>query len=1330
MQMEMFRTIAVRAEGTRPYQWQWAATVDRQLDLAALQSAWNLFWTRHHTNLSISFGDEVAVPQHVDAVAVPVAIPVAIPMAMDVAMDVREGVPIESTLDEAWNRGAGFEYGRLPIELMVLRAPEGDTVSFTAHHAYADGGGTSVLLAEVIAPALGLRSVEEIAATQAPDFREFVQWFARESASSSVCDYWERRFAGADVGVGLDWLRREGGFLQQNSVGSRRATRRLAPEISAQLKSALVAAGVRPSSASHLAVGLLMASAAGSQSANFGTIRALRDIELPGVRAMLGNLVNLVGVRVDVDGTATVREMLQRVRAHDRDARANSAIALHDLQRIARQSTGRPIELIVVHSDSTRVEEACQTLGTKCVHSVRVRQESTNPIAVIIGFGESVEIEVLWDPSQIYAQRAERFADRLAHMLTQFSNGLDRPIGELEVTTPAERAESIRCGDGGAALVTIERLDDAISAVARRTPAAIAVDDTTRAITYAELEQSARILAGVIGNTGTSRDAPIGICMGRDLELPACHLACWFAGRFFIPLDPELPAERLRMLAEEAGITLVIGRSVDCTAFDGLSVRVIDPTDVARSQQHAVCADDGALPRSPDDLAYAFFTSGSTGKPKVTLVAHRGVAHFLAGVRHAYGLPDRVSVVNLTPVGFDPSIIELHLPLTTGGTVGVVPPGLHVDFGRVAQTAAAIHADHLTLVPAVLARMAETAGAWDVGGFRSVSVITSGGDAMPTALSAAFHANFGQLGIRLFNAYGPTETSIAVTVMELRRDFVAPFPIGRAIPGVRLRVVDPTLRALPIGAHGELLISGTQVGGGYLADPTLTNAKFVRLSDEHGRSYRTGDRVAMDEDGVVWFHGRLDFQFKVRGMRVEAGEIEQVMCDVDGVESAVAWYVGDGADRRVVGYFKMLGGVAARVGQGVGAASDCVARLRAELKARLPSQVVPAALVQVSEWPLSASGKIDRRRLPIPESVLEVGPVARIPPAATIAEQLLRVRVAEIFAQLLRAKDAQVDSSFFDLGGDSLGAVLLIDRLMREFGTAPSIADMLADPTPIAIARRLARGGAVTRIEPVVAILPSQAAEVLHCFPGIGGLAAFTYIPLAEALRDDFRCFGYQLPGAGDGEKLSYHLRDSARLLAQRVRERSGDRPAHLVGFSFGGILAVEVAAALEAQRVSVGSVTVLDASPIRNRDRLGRLGRTALRFAGLSKASKQLRKLDELAGIRTVNGANLGDVERRLRQVMDAAGISMVAHRMSRIRCGLEVVLSNGKHTHVEADGAPPNGEKPDGSIVTRWSRYTAGGVRLTRTDASHNGLVRREGVPRVAEAIRRALADSRARR
>ncbi len=1320
LQLEMHRASAQRVGSARPYQLQTTIALRCRLDLAHLRAGWARLWRDHRVlHNPHHFASHIALPE----------------------IDVIDAHCVTTAALHAWERGAGVAYGNAPLQLSVVRAAHSDAVVLTAHHAVLDGAGRWHLIRALIAPACQTEVVADARASvqegvKPGEFSDFVAWFEHHATQRANASYWRQRLAGADTGHGIHWLQRED-HEHSTSAITVSANREIPREVADALRAKAIAMGVRPSTLTHAAVGLLLASCAGAPSAVFGTVRGMRHAPIDAVDSMLGNLATPIAVRVDVDPQATVAEFLAQVRHHDREGTQHAAIDLHELHGAVRDAIARPLEVMVVHDDARHLDHAIAALGSHVVESVTQRQESTHPLVIKVGFGSSIDIEVTATLQGVPAERAERFADRLVMLMQALVEDPSRVLGALPVATVEETARALTVGDGGCALIEASRLDDLFRAQVARDPSAQAITDLERSLTYAQLEQRAYCIAAALAHDNADVTAPVGAFLGRDVDLPAIHLGCWFAGRFFVPLDPELPADRLHMMVRSARIETIIGRGDSAGFHDACGVRFIDLASMDWS-----CAAQEVPRRAPRELAYAFFTSGSTGAPKLTLVEHCGVANYLSSIHACYELPARANVVASIPVGFDPSIIELHLPLITGGCVGVVKPGEHVDFARVASVAEAVRASFLTCVPPVLERFLESASDARMEQLRSLRSVAVGGEVLPVPLCAAFYKRFSQYGTRLFNAYGPTEASIGATAMSVSADEDAAIPLGHALPGVRLSVRDGHARVLPFGAVGELVIAGVQVGRGYAGDAVQTSARFgcEQRADggEGARWYRTGDRASIDESGLIEYHGRGDFQFKVRGVRVEAGEIECVMTDVVGVASAVVWYSGEGAERKVIGYYK----------ERQDAPSNVAQLLDAHLRATLPIQLVPAALVKVDHWPLGASGKLDRKQLRAPAHLgthSNVDAHAEHPSQLTsIAERMMAGRVAEVFASVLRVAEVGMHESFLRLGGDSLGSVLLLDRLEDAFGAKLAISIFLADPTPAGVAHALYRGGGTLHIEPVVTIASSDALEVVHCFPGIGGLAAFTYLGLAHELHHDAQLMGYQLPGVADEEPPSRSVRAMAQILARRVAHNSHCAPIHLLGFSYGGLLAVEVARVLVEQGTRVSSVVLLDVQPPSTRDRVRMLVRelrTVWRrlrgnanAAGKSQGSQQEKNTtapaadDELLDVEAMaglappqaraSGIAAGALETRLRRVLRSTTIALARYRMRPFSTPIDVIVSERAQEKIPAKVQLSQ---------ERWRAFARGGVEVACVNCKHVEIVRAAGIPTIARVLRRAIKRAR---
>ncbi|MBY8848278.1 non-ribosomal peptide synthetase [Saccharothrix sp. MB29] len=518
---------------------------------------------------------------------------------------------------------------------------------------------------------------------------------------------------------------------------------------------------------------------------------------------------------------------------------------------------------------------------------------------------------------------------------------------------------------------------------------------------------------------------------GRDFVVSV--LAVLGAGAAYVPVDSDAPIARGRELVADSGARLVL-------AAPGVAGRA---ADLAGDVDLLLVGDDvepvDALPDpvgAGPDLAYVLFTSGSTGKPKGAMVTHRGmVNHLLAKVEDC-ALTDADTVVQNAPLTFDISIWQMLAPLVAGGTTRVVTRERAADPRGLFDLAAAEGVAVLEVVPSLLRAVLDL---WDDGGGRpglpALRLLVATGEALPADLCVRWLRVFP--GIPLMNAYGPTECADDVThaVITAPGDVAGGVPIGSALRNTRLYVLDDALRPVPVGTPGELYVGGEGVGRGYLGDPGRTGAVFVAdpFTPHPGRRmYRTGDHVVRRPDGSLVFLERRDHQVKIRGHRIELGEVEAALAGHPGV-GALAVVVREDrpGDKRLVAYATP--------------ADVDTAALRLTAESRLPGYMVPSAFVALDALPLTPNGKLDRHALPAPRS----GATGR--PPATPAEELL----VAVFAEVLGVEDVGVDDGFFDLGGHSLLATRLIGKVRAALGVEPSLRSVFDHPTPSTLARHL-----------------------------------------------------------------------------------------------------------------------------------------------------------------------------------------------------------------------------------------------------------------------------------
>ncbi|MBT2235813.1 non-ribosomal peptide synthetase, partial [Nonomuraea sp. NEAU-A123] len=612
----------------------------------------------------------------------------------------------------------------------------------------------------------------------------------------------------------------------------------------------------------------------------------------------------------------------------------------------------------------------------------------------------------------------------LVAALEQALDGANEPpLSSVDVLDDEERRLVVEEWNDTAGEVLSGSLVGLFEAQVGRSPGAVAVvgPDGER-VSFAELDGRANRLARLLVGQGVVAESVVGVCLERGVDLVVALLGVLKAGAAYLPVDPEYPAERVRMLLEDAGARwLITGGGVRPGLPEGVQVVDLDDPAVAAGLPGGRL---GAVPA--DSAAYVIFTSGSTGRPKGVVVSHSGVVNRLAWMQERLGLVLGEGVLQKTSFGFDVSVWEFFWPLTQGGVLVLARPGGQRDASYLAGLIQAEHVRVAHFVPSMLeAFLAEPAAA-SCGGLRWV---VCSGEALPVHVMRRFFEVLD--GVGLENYYGPTEASIDVTAWRCTPDWDgASVPIGRPVANTRAYVLDERLSPVPVGVVGDLYVSGIQLARGYTGRPGLTAERFVACPFGGGRMYRTGDRVSWSAEGELLFAGRADDQVKIRGFRVEPGEVASVLAECPGVgQVAVVAREDVPGDVRLVAYVVLSGEISVDV-------------VREFAAARLPEYMVPSAVVTLDALPVSVNGKLDRKALPAPQYTAGTG---RAP--ANPREEVL----SAAFAEILGLDGVGVDDDFFRLGGHSLLVIRLVE-LLRSRGVPVSVRALFETPTVAGLA--------------------------------------------------------------------------------------------------------------------------------------------------------------------------------------------------------------------------------------------------------------------------------------
>ncbi|MFJ1855337.1 amino acid adenylation domain-containing protein [Streptomyces sp. NPDC088166] len=775
-----------------------------------------------------------------------------------------------------------------------------------------------------------------------------------------------------------------------------------------------------------------------------GTVNAGRTDEA--LEDLVGFFVNTLVMRTDLSGDPTFREVLARVREASLSAHEHQDVPFEKLVEElspVRSLARHPLFQVMLALQNNA--EAVVDLPGLQAREVRTGQPAAK-FDVELGLqelygaggepagvrGSLIVAEDLFD-----AGTAQRIAAWFVRAVTALAADPQVRLSAVDVLDAAERHQVLTTWNDTAADLGGATLPELFDAQVARTPDAVAVVCDGAELSYAELDARANRLARLLNDRGVGPESVVGVAMGRSAELMVALLGVLKAGGAYLTIDPEHPADRVTFMIDDAAPVAVVTTSgLAGVVPEGVARVVLDDPATVRALTDP---DDGAPAGRTDALlpghpAYVIYTSGSTGRPKGVVVPHAGLANYLLWAAASYGVTGGDGVPLHSSLAFDLTVTSVLVPLVAGATVVVSPAGGAEGLAELVRTSAgfglakAVPA-HLPLLSHLLsgAEAATSARTWVVGG-----------EALPGPVVRAWLER--SPGSVVVNEYGPTEAVVGCSVFEVRagQEIGESVPIGRPVANTRLFVLDSGLRPVPVGVAGELYIAGAQLARGYVGRPGLTGERFVACPfAPGGRMYRSGDLARWNAAGQLEYLGRADEQVKVRGFRIEPGEVQAVLLEHPQIaQAAVVAREDSPGDRRLVAYVVAVPGAD-------DALSDAARRFAGR---RLPEYMVPSAVLVLDALPLSTSGKLDREALPAPEYATGKGRGL-----ATLREELL----CAAFAQILGVDGIGVDDNFFELGGHSLLAARLVSRIRTVLGVEVPLRALFEAPTVARLAAGL-----------------------------------------------------------------------------------------------------------------------------------------------------------------------------------------------------------------------------------------------------------------------------------
>lgn len=1003
------------------------------------------------------------------------------------------------------------------------------------------------------------------------------------------------------------------------------------------------------------AVGSYLARVGGYPQASFGVPQMNRMFArtLPEATRALGAASAQTGctavnvLPVQVAATGPIAESLHSVKEQYARNAEHPLARQEDLERIARHAQSRlfgaqinvvPFDAVLPLAAPSRGESGA-AVPTARIHNISAGPvaDATFTLRGMPGRGNSISCEIDMNPALYTAKELERHAARLSEWLPAYAAQAQREGASLNNLGLATEAELATLRELTAPALTerpleyktlLDRFRDAVAAH----PQALAVLDSApapgevltpeserayafdRALTYAELDERARALAAQLLDWGVRPADAVGLRVHRGAEQYVALYALLYAGATYVPVLPDLPAERVGVMMEDAECSLLLHGP----GLQPLSAEELNPQDPARhvnlpqhvlSEQTLPVVNTNEPTRAPaaeelpgvktglDEDAYVLFTSGSTGRPKGVAISHRSIDNRLRWQQHQIPVGEGDRVLHKTPISFDVHVWELYWPLAEGAAVVIAAPEGHRDPAYLARVIAEQFVTAVHFVPTMLSALTSSPAARRIladAGFghdreQPLRYVVCSGEALQKdQVQAAGEV----LGVYPLNLYGPTEAAVDVTFWETSTDPQREsVPIGEPVWNTGTLILDPTGHPVPVGVTGELHLSGVQLARGYKNNPQATAAAFVEqapagalalLNGESQRLYRTGDlacwEILSDGRAVIGYRGRTDYQIKVRGQRLELGDIEMALAAVEGVTASVALLYRGLREPALAAVLEVGDVPAERAEQLVEAAREHCAQV-------LPDYMVPTLWHTLPALPVSPSGKADRKLL----ASLDLTPEAS---DAEGPHGLLEQQLCSIIAGVLGRERFGVDEDFFASGGHSLAALEVIAAVEEQLGLSVSIGALFAHPTVQALAASIAgERGEGAEFAPVLPLREqptahdaTEAPAPLFILPPAGGLGwcyagYLSHLPAQQGVYA-LQAEAFSDPQAGFASSLQELAEGYLKLIEKTLAERSLPRRFALMGWSVGGTAAVQVAALAQAAGAQVERVILLDAYP------------------------------------------------------------------------------------------------------------------------------------------------------
>ncbi len=1029
-------------------------------------------------------------------------------------------------------------------------------VTFIAHHVICDGWSMGIIMQELGKLYSAFVQNESPDLTEAPLYSEYAigrTEAADDESSRETENFWINQFAGSKHLLNLPT---DNPRPAMRTYKSKRSDFTLESGLATEVKAMARKSGTSFVTTVMAAFEVFLQQITGHEEIILGLPAAGQAAT--GNYGLVGHCVNLLALRSHPKGNMPFTEYLKQRKTEVLDAYDHQLYTFGSLLKklnIPRDASRLPLVPVLFNID-IGMDEGVAFHNLKHRYLTTGREYENFEIFLnITDHKHALIFEWSFNTQIFEAATIARLQDEFEHLLRQIVADPNQLIGKLPVMRAQEFLQQMKAWNDTVVPYPREKsLHQIISEVASQSPNAIALKFKDKEYTYRQLNETANQIASVLIEEGVKPDDKIAISTDRSAELVFGLLAIIKAGGIYIPLDPIFPINRINYMLEDSAAVMLITTKKYSGKYESKAKELllddIWPTLPSRP------AADPAVAITGKDLLYVLYTSGSTGQPKGVQIAHHNVVNFLYSMQKTPGMTPADKLLAVTTISFDIAGLELFLPLITGATIVLVDAITAKDGTELLET---IRQEKITVMQA-------TPYTWRImleSGWETEKIkVICGGEALPMDLATRILGRASSL----WNVYGPTETTIWSTIKQITTEDKS-ISIGKPIDNTFIYILDPFQNPLATGAAGEIYIGGEGVAKGYLNQPTLTSEKFVADPFVPGAMmYRTGDLGSFLPDGNLMYISRIDAQVKIRGYRIETGEIEfHLMKDPDLKQAVVVARPDNNGVDKLVAYVVFKDDY-----KGTDL-NQCINYWRGELRGSIPDYMLPDTFIQVDAMPLTPNGKVDKKALAAIGAVPADAPMEYMAPRTDV-EQL----VADIWKEYLGIEKVGIYDNFFELGGHSLIAVKVMARIEKETGKRLPLAILFENSTVEKLALILGMDGRAITWDSLVPVKPKGTKMPIYIVHG-AGLNVLLFNTLASHMHPDQPVYGLQAKGLNGVDEPLNRMEDIAAHYISAIRAQNPDGPYALAGFSFGGIIAWEMARQMEALNLEVKMLAMFD---------------------------------------------------------------------------------------------------------------------------------------------------------